>query len=625
MDCIKAFAAAYAPPSQMNLQEVYDHFQLKEADIDAIEEMRRNLDDSLDATDKSRISKLQKKLKENQFIYISKSGSWPGEYVARSQEYLWWLTGFSGSSGSCLIGRNQAILFSDSRYIIQAQKQAPHMTFFNIAQKKPLQWLSENTNETHEILINGWTTDISFYHKLQNRCLAAKLTVLDDFSIVEDLWPARLPLPCSPIWQHELVYSGKASVEKITYYQQNLSQHDLDGFIITQPENIAWLLNIRSSDIEHTPIALSFAIVWKDGYVDWYMDKRRLTQKLYANLKEFVRFYAADDIKNIDLSSAKIGYNGSTTVISLYNRLTGGRKDIMDPAMLPKACKNSIEQMGMINAHILDGLAMVRFLYWLEQEIPKGHVTEISAAEKLNNLRFENRSCLSLSFETISASGPNAALPHYHASAQNNRKLSADEIYLIDSGAQYQAGTTDITRTIKISSATMAEKKAFTLVLKGFIALFIHQFKEGTVGHKLDTIARKPLNDHGMDFGHGTGHGVGCCLGVHEGPQSISAHNDHIGLIDSMVCSIEPGYYEENNFGIRIENLAIVKSLYGQCFFSNLTYCPIDTRLIKHSLLTQAEKDWLNNYHQKVCENLTPLLQNHEKIKIWLQKVTREI
>lgn len=624
MDYIKSFAAAFLPPSHLNLKEVYDAFGLKPSDRDSLIDMRNNPDDGLGKIDEDRLQKLQEKLEDNQFLYLDKSGSWPGEYVARGQEYLWWLTGFSGSAGSAIIGKNQAVLFSDSRYIIQAKKQAYHMDFFDIAEKTPLQWFTENANESHEIFVNGWTTATDFYHKLQKQS-EAKLTALDDFSLMNDLWPNRLPLPSSPIWQHKLNHAGQSSEEKIAHYQKALSENNLDAYLITQPENIAWLLNIRSADIEHTPIPLSFAMVWKNGHVDWYMDKRRLTQKLQSHLQNFVSFYPPSHLHALNLKEYNIGYNADTTVISLYNQLPHGHKNMQDPCLWPKSIKNCIEQDGMINAHILDGLAMVRFLYWLEQEVPKGYVSECLAAEKLSQIRFANSSCLSLSFDTISASGPNAALPHYHPMEESDRKLSVDEIYLIDSGGQYQSGTTDITRTLKLGEATAEEKKAYTLVLKGFIDLFNHQFSESEKGQKLDAIARRPLNEYDMDFGHGTGHGVGCYLGVHEGPQSISPRNDHTGFKNGMICSIEPGYYKEGDFGIRIENLAIIRPIGEQSYFHNITYCPIDTSLIDFSLLTAHQKNWLNDYHQKVYDNLMPLLSGDENVKAWLKKATEKV
>ncbi len=624
MDYIKAFSAADLPSCPCDLKEIYKQFHFNEDHIASIEKHRNNPNDGLEQADKNRIALLQEKLKDNQFLYLSKSGSWPGEYVARTQEYLWWLTGFSGSSAYCIIGKNTAILFSDSRYAIQAPLQAPHMQFIDTAQKTPQQWLCENTNDSHEICIAGWLTPIDFYDELKKNNIK-NITVFDDFSLMDNLWTNRLPLPYGPVWAHELNHAGKGAAEKIADGAKILAQEGLDGFIITQPENIAWLLNIRSCDVKHTPIALSFAVLWKDGHVDWYMDKRRLTLSLQNELKDFVNFYDSDALKTADFSPYAIGYNAPTTVVSLHRLIAAKGKNMPDPTLLPKACKNSIEQQGIRDAHIIDGVVMVRFLHWLEQEIPGGKLTELSAAEKLNSLRLQHKACHSVSFDTISASGPHAALPHYRVSAQSNRPLRSDEIYLIDSGGQYTGGTTDITRTIKLSHITAEEKTAFTLVLKGVIALFMPCFAQGSLGSSLDKLARKALNDHGMDYGHGTGHGVGCYLGVHEGPQSISVRGHQTPLQDGMVCSIEPGYYKENHFGIRTENLAIVQSKDGQCFFENITYCPIDTRLIELSLLSADEKNWLNGYHKEVRHILTPLLGDDIAVIDWLKQATEDI
>lgn len=623
-DILYGFATAFTPPKMVDIAPIYASFQIDNHDEYIIETMRNNPNDGLKQYDAARLNALQLRLKDNEYLYIGKSGRWPGEYVARSEEYLWWISGFSGSAGACIIGKNRALLFTDGRYTIQAAKQSPHFEQVGIEAQNPQEWLKENTTDNDVLLFNAHSLPNETYIKMQ-AALSLSLKALDDFGLLNDLWQNRMPEPLGAIWHHRRKYAGISVAEKIAYYQQKLSQESLDGYIITQPENIAWLLNIRGCDIADTPIPLTFAVVWQNGKVDWYVDQRRLTQKAKEDLADIADFYMPEQLYQYDFSQVKIGYNPQTTTVAIVNLLGADAQALTDPALLPKAQKNITEQQGMKEAHIIDGVAMVKFLHWLEIEVPKGHVSELDAAQKINELRLENNLCSSVSFETISAAGANAALPHYRVSRESNRLLSANEIYLVDSGGQYVMGTTDITRTIKIGTATTEEKTAFTLVLKGFIQLFNTRFNEGITGDKLDAIARQPLLDKNMNYNHGTGHGVGCYLGVHEGPQSISPRGGNVAIDTDMICSIEPGYYKEGHFGIRTENLAMVKSTYKQNHFCNLTYCPIDVRLIDASMLTQIERDWLNDYHRKVRENLLYFVQSDRDVKDYLLRVTRVI
>ncbi|MFV0431237.1 MAG: M24 family metallopeptidase [Alphaproteobacteria bacterium] len=622
-DIIRGFAASFPPPQSCKAQPIYDNFKIDNNDLKTIEQIRKDPNDGLNQYEKNRLTKLQSKLQDNEYFYIEKSGRWPGEYVARSEEYLWWISGFSGSAGSCIISKNKAILFTDGRYTIQAAKQSAHFEQVCIIQQTPLNWLKENTNDNDHLLFNAHTLTAAMFQKIQE--LPIQTQPLNDFLLVDSLWHNRLPEPLGPIWHHSSEYAGVSAADKIAAYQKSLAEKSCDGYIITQPENIAWLLNIRGCDIEHTPIPLSFAIVWQNDKVDWYVDERRLTAEVKKDLAPSIRFHLPQHIYEADFSNKKMGYNKTTTSVALLSLLGENATAFADPSLLPKAQKNTTEQEGMKQAHLIDGAAMIRFLTWLQKEVPQAHVSEVSAAQKLNNLRLEHELCTSISFETISASGPNAALPHYHVNQQSNRMLQVDEIYLIDSGGQYMMGTTDITRTIKLGKATAEEKQAFSLVLKGFIQLFLASFSKETTGDKLDAIARKPLNDNNMDFAHGTGHGVGCYLGVHEGPQSISSRGMNTLMHANMVCSIEPGYYKEGHFGIRTENLAIVKPTFGKNSFCNITYCPIDTGLIELSLLTQVERDWLNHYHSKVREKLSPLLFGDKEAKEYLYQATKVI
>ncbi len=625
----RGLAAAFPAPSLINCTPVYKQMDLSYSNLKQVEKMRASDIDGLGIGDPvQRIKALQDRLQKHQYVIIEKSGKWPGEYVARSEERLYWLTGFSGSAGACLISKHHAILFVDGRYPNQARREASHMQIIPIEEQTMLDWLKDHTNEDHELIFDGYSMPVLTYEKFQKH-LSLKLVNQYPF-ILDALWENKFDDPKGPIWNHEQQYAGRSSHDKINDYCRRLEEKNLDGFVITAPENIAWLLNIRGCDIETTPIPLTFATVWRDGSVDWYVDPQRLLPEVTEQLGQIVSIYPYQDFfdenGNFNHQDKHMGFDGKTTTISVRERLNLQAVNMADPCLMPKACKNAVEQEGMRTSHIVDGIAMSKFMCWLHEEALARDITEMEAAQYLDDLRLQQKQCVSVSFETISASGENAALPHYHPSVNTPKIIDPTQVYLVDSGGQYFSGTTDLTRTLKLTAATDAEKKAYTLVLKGFIDLMQEEFFEATTAYVLDDIARSPLNREGMDYQHGTGHGVGSFLGVHEGPIAIA--NREVSkqpLCEGMVMSIEPGYYQEGDFGFRIENLVIVQKNDQGFYFENLTYCPIDTGLIDKNILEDKQIEWLNNYHQLVWQMLGPKLHKDTKTQAWLKQACMAI
>ncbi len=625
----RGLAAAFPPPSLVNCSPVYKQMDLSYSNLKQVEQLRASNADGLGTGQPMlRIKALQDHLQEHQYVLIEKSGKWPGEYVPRSEERLYWLTGFSGSAGACLIGKHHAILFVDGRYPNQARREASHMQIISIEEQTMLDWLKNHTNADHALIFDGYSMPVLTYESFQKHL---NLTLINQSPfILDSLWDGRFDDPKGPIWLHEQQYAGVSTHDKIHYYRQALKENNLDGFVITAPENIAWLLNIRGCDIETTPIPLTFATIWRDGKIHWYVDKQRLMPEVIKQLDSMVTIYPYGDFFDPDGSfnhqDKNMGFDEKTTTISIRKRLNTQAINLQDPCLIPKACKNIVEQEGMRKAHILDGIFMAKFICWLSKEALSQKITEMEASEYLNNLRLKQKECVSVSFNTISASGENAALPHYHPSASAPVIIDPKQVYLVDSGGQYFYGTTDLTRTIKLTPASEEEKKAYTLVLKGFIDLMCEQFTEATTAYELDDIARCPLNLEGMDYQHGTGHGVGSYLGVHEGPIAIANREaSKQPLQEGMVMSIEPGYYQEGDFGFRVENLVIVQKNEQRLYFENLTYCPIDTNLIDTDLLEAEQIKWLNDYHQLVWDVIAPKLNNDKETQTWLKQACMPI
>ncbi|MDE1931418.1 MAG: aminopeptidase P family protein, partial [Alphaproteobacteria bacterium] len=452
---------------------------------------------------------------------------------------------------------------------------------------------------------------------------------------VDAIWRDRPAAPTSPTVPHPLEFAGKSSDDKRRALAQRLASDKLDAAVLTAPDSIAWLLNVRGGDVEYSPLPLSFAILHADAAVDLFIDRRKLSPELARHLGHQVRHSEPADLgaalAALGRAKKRVLADPATCASWIFDRLSESGATIQrgaDPCQLPKACKNAAELAGTRQAHRRDGAALTRFLAWLAREAPGGKLTEIAASDRLERFRSDGEHFKGLSFPTISGAGANGAIVHYRASRESERRLEDGTLYLVDSGAQYLDGTTDVTRTVAIGKPSAEMRDRFTRVLKGHIALAACRFPQGTTGSQLDALARKPLWDVGLDYDHGTGHGVGSYLGVHEGPQRIAKTPNAQPLLSGMIVSDEPGYYKTGEYGIRIENLVVVthgantngKPILG---FETLTLAPYDRALIDLALLDATEAAWIDAYHARVRAELTPLVD--KETAAWLATATRKL
>ena len=549
------------------------------------------------------------------------------EYLPPSAERLTRLTGFTGSAGMAIVLAEEAAIFVDGRYTLQVRDEVDTDVFVPqpIATTRPDDWLRSRLNAGSKLAYDPWLYtpgQLDGYQRLCND-LGAKLVPLDE-NPIDTLWPDRPPLPSSPIEVLDAPFAPLTSKAKRDMIAKDLQTAGADATIISAGDSLAWLLNIRADDVPFTPLVLAYAILASDGTLTLFIDEARVGGDARTHLGSDIDVSPPDQLgaalDTLGQASKNVRIATSATPAWIVERLTTAGARILpgaDPCQLPKAKKTPAEIDGVKRAHKRDGGALVKFLAWLETEAPKGGVTELSAAAKLDDLRAENEHFRGLSFPTISGSGPNGAIVHYRVTEKSDRELKTGELYLVDSGAQYLDGTTDVTRTVAIGEPSAEMRDRFTRVLKGHIAISTQRFPRGTRGQELDVLARRALWDAGIDYDHGTGHGVGTYLGVHEGPQTISKRGQGPELATGMVLSNEPGYYKEGAFGIRIENLITViqvpapkgaeREMMG---FEPLTLAPIDRHLIDVEMLDRAERDWVNAYHARVYEELSPLLDN---------------
>ncbi|HEU0117085.1 MAG TPA: aminopeptidase P family protein [Alphaproteobacteria bacterium] len=560
------------------------------------------------------------------------------EYVPASAQRILFLSGFSGSSGFIIVLKNKAGFFTDGRYTLQASQQLTGDLFevMDSGVKAPSEWLAANTSKGMKIGYDPWLHTSEGIDRLTKAITksGAELVPVEK-NPVDTVWTDRPAPPAGLIYAYDLTYAGKSSADKRGVIATQLQKKNLAAAVITDPASVAWLLNVRGSDVPNTPLPLSYAIIRASGRVKWFVNPRKLTGGLQQQLtsqvdvEDVTQFpYALDQLgKESDAIRIDPAEAPSSAVERL--RAAGAKLDLgEDPCILPKACKNPTELEGMRACHRRDGAALVKFFSWLEKELLSGTVTELTAEEKLAEFRSTNNLYRGPSFDTISGAGGHGAIVHYRATQNTNRKLESGQLYLLDSGGQYLDGTTDVTRTVAIGAPSAEMRDRFTRVLKGHIALASIKFPEGTSGAELDVLARQPLWDAGLDFNHGTGHGVGNYLGVHEGPQGISKRNK-VPLRPGMVVSNEPGYYKAGQYGIRIENLQAVieavelgteRKMFG---FETLTLAPIDRRLIEVDMLNANERNWINNYHVRVRETIRPLVDG-DAVK-WLTDATKAI
>jgi Xaa-Pro aminopeptidase len=586
----------------------------------------------------ARIAALRKELANRKLdgFLVPRADEHQGEYVPKRAERLAWISNFTGSAGLAIVLKDKAAIFVDGRYTIQVREQVDAQLFEirHLINEPPETWITANLKKGEVLGFDPWltTADAAQRYREAARKAGAELKAVDR-NPLDAAWADQPPEPIAPIWPQATQHAGLGAAEKRALIAKKLTEKGQDAAVISAPDSLAWLLNVRGGDVPRTPFALGYAVIDKDGKVDLFMDPRKLTAEARAHLGNEVAvqpksgFLSALD--TLGKSGATVAVDAMTAGVAISDRLkAAGAKPALgeDPCALPKACKNPVEVEGSRAAHRRDGAAVSQFLHWLSIEAPKGGLDEIAAAEKLASFRRRGELFRDFSFDTISAAGPNGAICHYKVTEQSNKPIPVNWLYLVDSGGQYLDGTTDITRTIAVGQVTPEMKDRFTRVLKGHIALATTRFPRGTTGSSLDAIARRPLWEVGLDYDHGTGHGVGSYLSVHEGPQRISKVPNRVALDVGMIVSNEPGYYKDGEYGIRIENLVTViedKAHPGMLAFETLTLAPIDLEAIDRSLLTADEVAWLNAYHKRVRETVTPLVD--AATAKWLEGATRSI
>lgn len=588
--------------------------------------------------DYARIARLREKMEEcGVSVYlIPHADEYQGEYVPDSAMRLAWLTGFSGSAGLAIVAKDRAAIFVDGRYVLQVKGEVDGGIFEyrHLTDEPPQKWLAGVLNKGDKVGFDPWLHTPVEIERLADICagLGAELTPLYG-NLIDILWTDRPTAPKAPIRPYEMRYAGESSLAKREQIAGQLVRLGQAAQILTASDSIAWLLNVRGGDVAFTPVPLCFALLHADSSVDLFVDPDKTDAKLVEHLGPDIRLHAEEKFgEALDrLFQKAIRVDPQTAPIWIALRLHAAQAVPVygdDLCILPKACKNSVEQNGARAAHLRDAVPLCRLLAWLASSAPKGFVTEMEIVEKLEQFRQKADLYQEPSFATISAFGPNGAITHYRVSAESSLALKSGGLYLVDSGGHYLDGTTDVTRTIAIGPATAEQKRAFTLVLKGHIALASARFPMGTVGSQLDALARRPLWDAGLDFDHGTGHGVGVYLSVHEGPQRISKIANAVALIPGMILSNEPGYYKDGAFGIRIENLLLVRESAGvlerpMLEFETLTLAPIDRALIETDLLEQKERAWIDAYHNRVRNSVAAQLNDVERA--WLEEATRAL
>ena len=572
------------------------------------------------------------------YYIISSTDPHLGEYVPDHWRLIKWLTGFSGSSATVIITESFAGLWTDSRYFLQAENQLEGSGFVLI---KPslsesndfINWMSNNINSGSKIALDGRIFSIDRARKIGKLVEALNSSVDFTADLISDLWTNRPPIPLSTAFDHSSVFCGKERIVKIAEVREQMRMRGIDYQLLTSLDDIMWLLNIRGNDVRYSPLLISFALIGLKQIL-FFIEESKIPFKLAAEFDKLdivmLPYEETAGMLSVLSSGSTIILNPLTTSSQLFDSIPEGIKIIEDvtiPTQL-KAVKNSVEIDNIGKVMIKDGIALTKFFYWFEQTFDSGTITEMSAGEKLNILRSENENYLSPSFSIIVAFKEHGAQPHYSATSQSDFVITGDGILLIDSGGQYLDGTTDITRTIAIGKPSARQKHDYSLVLKGMINLAQAKFPEGSKGYQLDFVARRSLWENGLNYGHGTGHGVGFCLNVHEGPQSISplfGTESKTVIQAGMLISDEPAVYREGEYGIRIENLLICfedeETEFGKFLrFDTMSLCYIDNSLIDISLLDQKEIDWLNSYHSEVYEKLSPFLSTEEKI--WLKEKT---
>ncbi len=561
-----------------------------------------------------------------------------GEYVPASAQRLEWLTGFSGSAGMAAVLPATAAVFIDGRYTLQVRNEVDTDLFTprHLSEEPLSDWLAETMESGQRLGYDPWLHTEDQVRRLEKTLagFGGELVALAD-NPLDAVWRDRPAAPQAIVEAHDLRYAGQESAEKRETLGRGLQKDGVAAAVITLPDSIAWLLNVRGGDVERSPLPLSFAVLHADGGVEWFVEAAKLSDGLSRHLGNAVSIEQpgrlGDALDRLGGQGVKVQADPATAARWVFERLRAAGAEIVpgaDPCQLPKACKNAVELAGARAAHGRDGAALSRFLHWLDQQMAQGAVvTELAAADRLQDFRAATGELRDLSFDTIAGSGPNGAIVHYRVSEESDRTLEPGGLFLCDSGGQYPDGTTDVTRTVALGEPSQEMRQRFTLVLKGHIALGAARFPPGTSGSQLDSLARYALWQKGLDYDHGTGHGVGSYLNVHEGPQRISKLPNSVALRPGMIVSNEPGYYKTGAYGIRIENLVAVTESPRQAgeeremlAFETLTLAPIDRRLVDPQLLTAEEADWLDRYHARVRAEIGPQLEGESKA--WLEAAT---
>jgi len=555
------------------------------------------------------------------------------EYVADYWKERQWISGFTGSAGTVVVTNNKAGLWTDSRYFLQAGLQLEGSGIDLFKDGLPdtpsiTAWLGEVLPAGSRVGINPLVFSVSAVENLQSELSETGLVLSTDVDFIKTMWADRPALPDAPVDIYPLEYAGKSAKDKIADIRTILEKKGADSYLFTGLDEIAWIFNIRCSDVEYNPVVIAFGAIDKQK-ATLFVSPQKISHNVAALLAdegiEVAPYNAVFDyIATLHVHSKVLLDKGKTN-FALYQDIPSHCTvvGIQSPIFYAKSIKNAVELAGTRNAMVRDGVALTRFFMWLEANVPSGTLTELSIGEQLCKFRAEQALFKGESFGTIAGYKDHGAIVHYSATAESNATLQPEGLLLLDSGGQYLDGTTDITRTVALGPVTTEEKTDFTLVLKGHIALGKAKFPQGTRGSQLDILARNSLWQRGWNYGHGTGHGVGHFLCVHEGPQSIRMDENPTQLVPGMIISNEPGMYRAGKHGIRSENLVTVveaeKTEFGQFYaFETLTLCPFDTTVLDLSLLTAEEKTWINQYHQTVYERISPLLNDEEKT--WLKK-----
>jgi Xaa-Pro aminopeptidase len=576
----------------------------------------------------SRVAALRAELRRRKLtgFIVPRQDEFQGEYVAPYAERLRWLTGFAGSWGLAILTLDRGAIFVDGRYTLQVRRQVDTKVFapHHLADDPPARWIEKNLKEGDRLGFDPWLLTAEQARTFAESCVKAEAKLVPvAANPVDAIWPDRPPRPAAPVAVQPTRFAGRKAARKLADIAKALGK---DGAVVlTQPDSVAWLFNIRGRDVPFTPVVLAYAIVHRGARAELFVAAARLPEDVRAHLgkKVAVKPPAAIEasLRALARRKAAVRIDPHTAPERIRAVLAKAGARVVhgpDPCVLPKARKNKTEREGARAAHVRDGAAMARFLCWLEREAPAGGLTELAVAAKLTQFRKAGGLLMDQSFDSIAGAGPHGAIPHYHVTAQSSRALKRDEIFLIDSGGQYQDGTTDVTRTTIVGQPTEEMRDRFTRVLKGMIGISRIRFPKGTCGSQLDVLARAALWTAGLDYDHGTGHGVGSYLSVHEGPARINK-TDRTPLEPGMILSNEPGFYKEGHYGIRIENLLMIeepREIAGgerpMLGFETLTLCPIERRLIDTKLLTRDELHWLDAYHARVLEEIGPFLEGAE-------------